>query len=162
MKKKLRVGWFSFSCCEDSTIVFTELLNDYYKEWFKLLDFRVARVLQKREDLSHLDIAFVEGAIASKKDAKKLKKIRENSKVLVAIGSCAVTGMPSAQRNEFDEEKKREISFLIERFKLAEKVVPLEKIVRVDYRVPGCPMSEKGFLDTLQEILSGFEVNARH
>jgi hypothetical protein len=27
--KRLVVGWFSFTCCEDSTILFTELLNDW-------------------------------------------------------------------------------------------------------------------------------------
>ena len=30
---KLVVGWFSFTCCEDSTILFTELLNDHLDEW---------------------------------------------------------------------------------------------------------------------------------
>ena len=31
--KRLVVGWFSFTCCEDSTILFTELLNDHFDEW---------------------------------------------------------------------------------------------------------------------------------
>jgi hypothetical protein len=26
---RLVVGWFSFTCCEDSTILLTELLNDH-------------------------------------------------------------------------------------------------------------------------------------
>src|SRR3989344_1381418 len=102
MPKKLKIGWFSFSCCEDSTILFTELLNDHFKEWSKTIDFQHVRVLKSNNKLEGLDVAFVEGAIASENDAKKLKAIRRNCKKLVVIGSCAINGMPSAQRNEFD------------------------------------------------------------
>ena len=45
-QKKLRVGWFTFSCCEDSTVIFTELMNERWQTWKKLIDFRHARVLQ--------------------------------------------------------------------------------------------------------------------
>ena len=37
--KKLKVGWFTFTCSEDSTIMFTELMNEHYEEWFRLIDF---------------------------------------------------------------------------------------------------------------------------
>ncbi|MBU2100241.1 hypothetical protein KKG83_02565 [Candidatus Micrarchaeota archaeon] len=158
MNKKLKVGWFSFSCCEDSTILFMELMNDHYEEWLKLVDFKASRILKAKNDETDLDVAFVEGAIASKKDEKKLKELRKNSKKLVAIGSCAVTGMPSAQRNEFDAEKTKEISFLVERFKLAKKVVPLSKIVKVDASVPGCPMDEKVFLKLFNDLMIEFGV----
>ena len=56
--------------------------------------------------LEGLDVAFVEGAIASARERKFVEKIRKNCKRLVAIGSCACTGMPSAQRNTFDKKRK--------------------------------------------------------
>src|ERR671912_21099 len=34
--ERLVVGWFSFTCCEDSTILLTELLNDHFDEWKKV------------------------------------------------------------------------------------------------------------------------------
>lgn len=61
MPKKLAIGWFSFSCCEDSTIVFSELLNDHFKDWVKLVDFKHVRILKKNNSLENLDVAFVEG-----------------------------------------------------------------------------------------------------
>ncbi len=39
-KKKLVIGWFSFTCCEDSTILLTELLNDNLDVWKKVVDFK--------------------------------------------------------------------------------------------------------------------------
>jgi coenzyme F420-reducing hydrogenase gamma subunit len=155
---KLKVGWFSFSCCEDSTIIFTELLNDHYKEWKNLIDFRSALVLQRKEDLSELDVAFVEGAITSKEQEEKLKTIRSISKKVVAIGSCACSGLPAGQRNEFDEQKKMEIQALLTRFSYAEKVQKIVDVVPVDAQVPGCPMSEIGFLEIVNTYLMEFGI----
>ena len=158
MPNKLRIGWFSFSCCEDSTIIFTELLNDHYREWKKLIDFKSALVLQKREDLSELDVAFVEGAITSKKQENKLKKIRKLSNKLVAIGACACVGMPSSQRNLFDEKTRKEIENLLIRFQYADKVKKVSEVVIVDAQVPGCPMDEKIFLQIINKYLREFGV----
>ena len=159
-KKKLRIGWFTFSCCEDSTIVFTEMLNDYYDKWKDIIEFAHVRVLKNNNDLSNLDVAFVEGAIPTEKMANELREIRKNCKRLVAIGSCAVIGMPSAQRNDFDARKKREIQPIVDEFKYNEKVVPIKDVVQVDYSVPGCPMTESGFLDVLGKIAKEFGIDA--
>ena len=158
MQKKLKIGWFSFSCCEDNTIIFTELLNDYYEKWSKLVEFQHIRVLKKETKLKPMDVAFIEGAIASEKDAKKLRKIRNLSKKIVAVGSCAATGMPSAQRNTFDQKRKKEIEFLIERFHMARKVRKVSNVVKVDHIVPGCPMKESDFIKTLNKCLKEFKI----
>lgn len=151
--KKAKVGWFSFTCCEDSTIVFTELMNTHYDEWKKIIDIRAARVLRKNEDLKDLDISFVEGAISSERDAEKLRKIRKNSKLLVAIGACACEGMPSSQRNKFDEKQNKEIQGEVNKFKLLKETLPINKFVKVDEYVEGCPMNEQIFLQTLDKCV---------
>ena len=62
-KRKLRVGWFSFTCCEDSTIVMTELMNERWQEWKDKIEFVYARILQSFNELKDIDVSFVEGAI---------------------------------------------------------------------------------------------------
>jgi coenzyme F420-reducing hydrogenase gamma subunit len=156
--KKLKIGWFSFSCCEDSSIVFTELLNDHFEEWAKVVDFQYVRILKSKNKLEGLDVAFVEGAIASAREKKKLLEIRKNCKKLVAIGSCACTGGPSAQRNVFSPELHKEIEFLLKKFHQADKVSKLEDLVKVDAKVPGCPMNEAVFLKTLDKMLKEFKI----
>jgi len=156
--KKLRVGWFSFTCSEDSTIIMTELLNDYWQEWRKLIDFRYARILKSKNILDDLDVAFVEGAISSETQVKRLKKIREKSKRLVAIGSCAVTGMPSAQRNQFDKKTREEIQFILNRFAYLPNVLKVSEVVKVDAEVPGCPMDSKIFLKILNQYFQEFKI----
>lgn len=155
MDKKLKVGWFSFTCCEDSTIIFTELLNTHYKEWFKKLEFVHARILQKddTQEIKEMDIAFVEGAISSDKQEIKLKKIREQTKKLVAIGACAIVGSPSNQRNFFNRDQMTEIKPILDLFKYKEKVIKLSELVTVDENVSGCPMNEAVFLQIMDKYL---------
>ena len=158
-EKKLAVSWITFACCEDSTILMVELLNQHFFEWKDKLDFKYFPVLKgKNNDFTGSDVTFVEGAIATKHDEERLKEIREKSKRIVSIGSCACTGLPSAQRNTFDEPTKREIMMIVERFGHLDKVHPIKDIVKVDYAVPGCPMDEKIFLDVLGKCLAEFGV----
>ena len=158
-KGKLRVGWFTFACSEDSTILMTEVMNECWQEWKKKIEFAYARVLQTRKELKDLDVAFIEGAIATDRDIKRAKEIRKNSKYVIAVGSCAVTGMPSAQRNLFDDKLKKEIKPLIIKFKQREKVQAVKDVIKVDDNVPGCPMDEKIFLQALDKYLKLFGVN---
>src|SRR3989344_727042 len=156
-KKKIKIGWFTFSCCEDSTIVMTELMNEHCQEWKKIFDFRHASVLKSKNILDELDIAFVEGAIASEDHINKLKEIREKSKKLVAIGACAIVGMPSSQRNYFSEEQNKEIEFLTARFAALPKVLRVSDVVKVDAEVPGCPMDPDKFLEAVNKLILGFK-----
>lgn len=153
-KKKLVIGWFSFTCCEDSTILLTEMLNDYLVEWKKLVEFRYFKALKYKNSIENLDVAFIEGAISSPKQEAEVKKIRENAKYVVAIGACACTGMPSSSRNEFiDEELNDKIRWYLSNFDYSPKVRKLEDVIKIDDKVPGCPMNPKLFLEILNKYI---------
>lgn len=155
--EKIKIGWFSFSCCEDNTIVMTELMNDHWQEWKKKFEFRHARVLQSKNVMDEFDIAFIEGAIASPAQEEKLKDIRKRSKKLVAVGACAVTGLPSGQRNSFTDAQKEAIDFLVARFGAVPKVLKVADVVGVDSEVPGCPMDPGNFLRVLEGLVAELE-----
>lgn len=150
---KIKLGWFTFSCSEDNTIVMTELMNDYWQEWKRDFDFRHAKILKSDNIFDELDIAFIEGAIASEGQAEKLREIRKKSKKLVAVGNCAVIGRPAGQRNDFNEAQKKEIEYLISRFASLPKVLRVSDVVKVDKSIPGCPMDPEVFLATLNQLL---------
>lgn len=122
----------------------------------QIFDFSNIRVLKKRHSLDRLDIAFVEGAIAGKDEEKKAKEIRKQARKVVAVGSCALIGMPSAQRNMFSPEQKKEIQFLLDRFSYLTAAKSLKRVVPVDYEVPGCPMDEENFLQTVDKLIEEF------
>ncbi len=157
--QKLIVGWFSFTCSEDSTILFTELLNYHLDDWKKLVEFRHLKALKSNNTIENLDVAFIEGAISSKKQLNEVKKIRDNSKYVVAVGSCACTGMPSSSRNDFDDKKINEkIKWYLSHFDYSDKVIKLSDAIKVDDMVDGCPMNIPLFLDTLSKYLKLFKI----
>jgi sulfhydrogenase subunit delta len=157
---KLVVGWFSFTCSEDSTILLTEMLNDHFAEWKKLVEFRYFKAIKSRNRLDNLDVAFVEGAISSAKQAADLKNIRNHAKYLVAIGACACTGQPSSGRNALvPEEINYKISYYLKNFDYSQNVQKIADFVKVDDQVNGCPMDPKKFLEILDKHLKIFNIN---
>jgi len=160
MTNKLRIGWFSFTCCEDSTIIFTELLNKHYKDWFKKIEFVHARILMKKntKEIKEMDVAFIEGALNSPRHVETVKEIRKLAKKVVAIGACACTGLPSVQRNSFNTKQTAEIQPLLDKFDFLPKGQKLAEVITVDAMVPGCPMDEKKFLAVLDAALKEFHI----
>lgn len=158
-KKKLVIGWFSFTCCEDSTIILTELLNKNFDTWSKLIEFRHMKVLKSKNSLEGLDVAFIEGAASSERQEQEMKKIRESAKYIVAIGSCACTGLPSASRNEFiPEEITEKINCYMKTFNYNQKVKKLDEVIKVDDYVNGCPMNVQTFETILNKYLKMFGI----
>ncbi len=158
-KKKMMVGWFSFTCSEDSTILFTELLNDHFDEWRDKVEFRYLRALKTNNSIKDLDVAFIEGAISSEAQAIEAQKIRDNTKYVVAIGACACTGMPSASRNNFHStEINYKIAWYMSHFDYSAKVKKLADVIKVDDEVPGCPMDIPTFLELLGKYLKVFNI----
>jgi coenzyme F420-reducing hydrogenase gamma subunit len=160
--KRLVVGWFSFTCCEDSTILLTELLNDHLEEWKKVIEFRHMKALKTNNSLTGLDVAFIEGAISSDSQAREAQQIRENAQYVVAIGACACTGQPSTSRNQFaDEQIDERIRWHLSHFDYGKEVKRLNEVIRVDDMVRGCPMKVASFLQTLNTYLGLFDI-VRH
>ena len=66
---------------------------------------------------------------------------------VIAVGACAITGLPAGQRNNFTEEQKASIDFLVTRFGALPSVKKVSDVVKVDVEIPGCPMSPVVFLE---------------
>ena len=158
MAKKLNVGLFSFTGCEGCMITFLEILNNKLDEWKDRINFKHAKLLQEKNEIKDLDVAFVEGAISTKKEEEKLKEIRKNTKYLVSIGSCAISGSPSNNRNFFNEEQINRIKPILEKHDLFLKVFPVSKFVKVDKEINGCPVLEQPFIETIENYFKEFGV----
>ncbi len=152
--RKLRFGFFSFTGDEGCMMIFLESLNSRYADWLKNVDFRYSKLLREKSELKDLDVAFVEGAISTKDEVERIKKVRKASKVLVAMGACAIDASPSAHRNFFASKELKEIKPILKKFGYLDKVYPLSKFVKVDHQVPGCPMDEGKFVELVERFIS--------
>jgi NAD-reducing hydrogenase small subunit len=113
-----------------------------------------------------VDVTLVEGAVASEDDLKKIRKIREHTRVLVSLGDCALTGNVSAMRNmcgpgpvfvrvyQENADLQRQTP-TVGVPALLERVRPVHEVVPVDVYVPGCPPSADTIFQVLSELLAG-------
>lgn len=113
-----------------------------------------------------VDVTLVEGAVASEEDLKKIRKIREHSRILVSLGDCALTGNVSAMRNMYgplpvlqrvyDEnvDLQKQVP-TVGVPALLDRVRPVHEVVPVDVFVPGCPPSADTIHQVLSELLAG-------
>jgi NAD-reducing hydrogenase small subunit len=114
----------------------------------------------------NVDLTLVEGAVANEEDIEKIKMVRSKTKLLVALGDCAVTGNVPAMRNNFlladvlnrgyvenvtmNPGAPTQVIPMLE-----PKVVPLHEVVPVDLFIPGCPPSADLIYFVLSEVLAG-------
>jgi coenzyme F420-reducing hydrogenase gamma subunit len=155
---KPKVAIFEFGCCEGCQLQLVNLEE-------KLLDLvEMVDVVSWREASSEhhegpYDVTFVEGSITREEEIKRLKKIREDSKVLIALGACAHLGGVNCNKNVMDQEEVRRYVYGDKASWFSSILArPLSAVVKVDYAIPGCPIDKEEFLKVVTDLLLGKEV----
>jgi len=118
----------------------------------EIVQFREA-MTEKNEDYA---IAFVEGSITREKDITRLKKIREQAAVLVALGACAAIGGVNCLKNfqPLGEVRKYVYGDKADWYETF-PARPIDAVVPVDYYLPGCPIHKAEFLKVVKSLLLG-------
>jgi len=105
---------------------------------------------------ARLDVAFVEGVVATQRDLQALEDIRARSRVLVAIGTCATWGGLPAMRNELPREVlARSVYGGRAAFLDTVEARPATDFVPFELALPGCPIEREEFLRVVQALLAG-------
>jgi len=113
-----------------------------------------------------VDVTLVEGAVSSQEDAARLRTVRARTRVLVALGDCAITGNVPAMRNSIPVQRilhrvyveGADVSPAIPSAgvpPLLPQARPLHEFVKVDLHLPGCPPNPKAILAVVGELLQG-------
>lgn len=130
------------------------------------IDLVYSPIVDTKEFPDEVDIALVEGAVASVDDEKKIKKIRAHSRLLVAMGDCAVAGNVPSMRNPIGPEAildraykenatvQQQIPCVVVP-RLLRIVRPIHEFVKVDIFLPGCPPSADTFHSALTALVAG-------
>ncbi len=132
--------------CEDELVRLAQRLD--------IVDWVMAR--SENDHLCRLDVAFVEGVVATERDLQSLKKVRARSKVLVALGTCAVWGGLPAMKNDIPRETlEREVYGATVPSLDSVEALPPTEFVPFDLQLPGCPIERREFLVAVNAILAG-------
>jgi sulfhydrogenase subunit delta len=105
------------------------------------------------------DVAVIEGAAATEEHVALLKRVRETAAVVIALGTCAVTGGIPAIAGTLDYDARYGIVYgdgvAVARGR--QVPVPVSSVITVDYSVPGCPIDPVEFVKVLSRALMGLK-----
>ena len=153
---KPAVGIFGLTGCAGDQLV---ILNceDRLLDLVSLIDVRDFLMASSENDgACPLDVALVEGAVVSQRDAARLRAIRQRARILVALGTCAVWGGVAAMDRGADRRKLLEEVY--GETGLGYDAAPaqaLHEIVKVDLNITGCPIEKEHFLAAIGNLLNG-------
>lgn len=150
-----RVAVFDFTGCEGCELQLAnkEETLHHFLDAIEVVRFREV----SSANGGSYDIALVDGAITREDEVDRLKAIRAEAKVVVALGSCACFGGVSKLKNAFDLEEANRVVYG-DFPKSTAPTRPLSAVVPVDLAVPGCPVSKAEVERVVKRLVWGVPI----
>jgi sulfhydrogenase subunit delta len=151
---KPKVAFFDFAGCEGDQLQIANLEEEILTLLGQVDIVTFREVMKEKSD--NYDIAFVEGSCTRLQDEDRLKQIRKNAKLVVAIGSCATIGGINSLKNYKDADDVRKTVYG-DQARLFDTYAarPIDAVIPVDAYVHGCPMTKEEFLQVVKSLLLG-------
>jgi NAD-reducing hydrogenase small subunit len=133
------------------------------------MDLVYSPIVDVKEFPEDVDATLVEGAVANQDNLEMIHKVRRQSKVVVALGDCAVSGNVTAMRNTLRKVEPVIARAYLENVDihprrpsepgivpaLVTTVLPIHHVIDVDAFLPGCPPSADLIHFVIMELLEG-------
>ena len=143
-------------------------MDEWLFELAEMVDVVHSPIVDITEFPTDVDITLVEGAVANEDNVEVARIVRENSRVVASFGDCAVSTNVTGMRNPLGEP-----SGIIQRVyvegpdrdgvapeaegivpPLLPRVLPLHKVISVDFYMPGCPPSSAEIQRAIETLIS--------
>jgi NAD-reducing hydrogenase small subunit len=161
-KLKLATVWLDG--CSGCHMSFLDM-DERLLEIAEMVELVYSPLVDAKDYPEEVDIALVEGAVASVDDENKIRKIRAHTKLLIAMGDCAITGNVPSMRNPMGPDAILNRAYIenvsaqpqipcVVVPKLLPIVRPIHEYVKVDVFLPGCPPSAATFNSALTALVT--------
>jgi len=114
------------------------------------------------------DVGLIEGGCSSDENVHVLRAFRQNCRILVSVGECALMGGVPALRNGIPLSECMEEAYLNgpsvvdgvlpndpDLPLILDRVYPSHEVVKIDHFLPGCPPSADAIWEFLGALLAG-------
>lgn len=163
---RLRLATLWLGGCSGCHMSFLDL-DEWLVELIAHVDLVYSPVIDVKEFPEGVDVALVEGAVANSENLEMIHKVRKRSRVIVSFGDCAVTGNVTALRNPLKAGLPVLVRSYLEKGdlqaqipyeagivpKLLDQVLPVHKVVPVEFYIPGCPPPADRIRAVLEQII---------
>lgn len=168
MNDKVKIATTSLAGCFGCHMSILDI-DEKIIDLVELVEFNRTPITDIKE-VKDCDIGIIEGAVANSENVEVLREFRQQCKILIAVGACALNGGIPAIRNHFTLEECLQESYVNgmgldqaripddpELPKILNKVHPVQEVVKVDYVLPGCPPTADMIWELLTALLEGRE-----
>jgi sulfhydrogenase subunit delta len=150
--EKRRLGFFKFSCCAGCEFQ-TFFFQRHLLETLGAFDIVYARMVSSGGSPDEsFDVALVEGTVTEEWQVKELIKIRKHSRLLFAIGTCAVNGGIPAIKASMPELEVEESVYADLSAIRSIRPHPVDVYIPVDGYIRGCPPGERDLVEALTSV----------
>lgn len=162
IRASLSIEWLSgCSGCEVSFADLHEQLPEVLKNEVELVRLPI---LMDTKEYVPADIGMITGSIRTEHDIQAAHKMRENCKIIIALGTCPIYGGPHGSGYAHTAQELLEKSFIANPTtrttespshvpQLLEDSCVLDAEIPVDVYIPGCPPHPGFIIDSLRTLL---------
>ena len=154
MKNKAKVAFIGMTSCKGCFFEFL-LLNRRITAVFDNVQITNFWMLKEFNDKrGKYDVVFMDGAVSTDRELEELKSVRERATYLIAYGTCACWGGVPALRNSAKDYRST-VYPQEPKFTSRSEVEPIDRHVKVDYYMRGCPVNEDEAFEVIANLLTG-------
>jgi coenzyme F420-reducing hydrogenase gamma subunit len=150
-------------------------IDERILDLIELVEFNKSPVDDIKKFTKPVDIGIIEGGCCNSENVENLRYFRENCKILISLGECAIMGGLPAMRNGIPLDECLREAYLDgptvqentegilpnheELPMILDRVVPCHEVVKIDYFLPGCPPRADLIWDALYALITEQEMN---
>ena len=149
-------------------------IDERILDLIELVEFNKSPIDDIKTFTKKCDIGLIEGGCCNSENVHVLREFRENCKILIAVGECALMGGLPAMRNGIPLKDCLREAYLLspsvqannqhiipndeEIPMILDKVYPCQDIVKIDYYLPGCPPPADLIWEALVALINNREM----
>ncbi len=152
---RLRLAVYKFSSCDGCQLALLNagqalLTLSELVEWVWFAEAGI------EGDDREVDVAFVEGSVSTPAERERIRRIRQRTRLLVAMGACATSGgLQALRRLGRVEDWTAAVYARPQYIQSLHRAHPLADEVEVDLELWGCPVDTAQMLAAVRSLLSG-------
>ena len=157
--KKPTVAVYKFSSCDGCQL---QLLNmeDDLLDLANAIDIAYFLEATRAEKPGPYDIAIVEGSITTPHEIERIKEVRANAKIVIALGTCATAGGIQSLRNFANaDEYAKTVYGHPEYLQYLQSATPIAEHILVDMELWGCPVNKTQVIEVIVALLNNRRPN---